>query len=586
MTPVIESNIKIKTYDFSPEKLNELKSDKRWINRPVVYVLHNDKWLYVWETSSAIWRMNEHGKTNKKNLKNIEIIFDDTFNKSAILDIEQNLIKLFNADWKFTLWNQNWWQSTMHDYYQREAYVSKIDIIWEKLKARKLCIKSIDVLRNSELFKYSPYNSLTEEQDAVSKAIIRDMIEKLSNNEEWLSIIKWWAWTWKTIVLVNMMYKLINAMNTSFDKAVDEDLDLSDYVQLVRDIQDFITIYKKWKPLKIAYVAQMDWLRDSIKVVFSKTKNWLKADMAKWPTQIVNDYYKTKEKFDIVFVDEAHRLCQYKNINRRWKYKEAAIKCWMNPEDYTCLDFILHCSKYRVLVYDDKQTVKWSDITPEQFKRSLRGVKPKIYELSTQMRCKWWDSYFNYVNDILNCKWWLKKQEVINWYEFKMYYDVDKMVKKIKELDNTYWLCRNVAWEAWPWNTKKKKIAEIKEKNLYDIEIWEYKYVWNTRVGWWIVSKNAINEIWCIHTVQWYDLNYVWIIFGQEIDYDEKNNEIIVDRSKFYDKYIKQWADDETFYDYILNAYKVVMTRWIRWCFVYAYNEWMRKYLSKFIDKA
>jgi hypothetical protein len=42
--------------------------------------------------------MNEHGKTDKKKLTNIEIIFDDTFNKSAILDIEQNLIKLFNAD--------------------------------------------------------------------------------------------------------------------------------------------------------------------------------------------------------------------------------------------------------------------------------------------------------------------------------------------------------------------------------------------------------------------------------------------------------------------------------------------------------
>ena len=40
-----------------------------------------------------------------------------------------------------------------------------------------------------------------------------------------------------------MMYKLINAMNTNFDKAVDEDSDLSDYVQLIRDIQNYINEY-------------------------------------------------------------------------------------------------------------------------------------------------------------------------------------------------------------------------------------------------------------------------------------------------------------------------------------------------------
>lgn len=585
MEHVINSKITIKTYDFSPKKLLELKSYKKWINWPVVYVLHNDNWLYVWETSSAIWRMNEHSKTNKKNLKNIEIIFDDTFNKSAILDIEQNLIKLFNADWKFTLWNQNGWQSTMHDYYQRELYVNKVGFIWEKLKARKLCDKSIDVLRNSELFKYSPYNALTEEQNIVSKSIIRDMIKTLSKWEEWVSIIKWWAWTWKTIVLINMMYKLINAMNTNFDKAVDEDSDLSDYVQLVHDIQEFIRVYKKWKPLKIAYVAQMDWLRDSIKVVFRDTKNWLKANMAMGPTHLVKDYYKKHEKFDIVFVDEAHRLCQYKNITWMWAYKKVAQKCWMRPEDCTCLDFIMHCSKYRVLVYDGEQTVKGSDITPEQFKHSLKWITPDYYELTTQMRCKWGNEYLNYVTDILNCKQWLKKQEMGNGYELKMYDNVDKMIKKIQKLDKEYWLCRNVCSESWQWKTKDMKRPEIIAKKLHDIEIWPYKYVWNTRVGWWIVSKDAINEIWCIHTVQWYDLNYVWLIFWKEIDYDEKTNQIVTNKNIFWWEYIKKWASDKQFHEYIINAYKVIMTRGIRWCYVYAYNEWLRRYLSKFIDK-
>lgn len=584
--PVANVPIRIKSYDFNEQWLQLLKQNDKGSNWPIVYVLHDNEDLYVGETSSAISRMNQHIQTEKRKFKKVEIILDDTFNKSAILDVEQNLIKLFNADWKYNLWNWNWWQSTSHDYYQREAYVSKIDLIWEKLKSLKLCNNWIDILRNSDLFKYSPYNNLTEEQEEVSKSIIYDMISTLSKWEEGVSIIKWWAWTWKTIVLINMMYKLIHAMNANFDKAVDEDSDYSEYIQLIHDIKKFINEYNNWEPLKIAYVSQMDWLRNTIKFVFSQTKNWLKWSMAKWPTHIASDYCDTHKKYDIVFVDEVHRLCQYKNITWMWAYKTTAKKCWMTPEDYTCLDFIMYWSKYRVLVYDDEQTVKWSDITPEQFKKSLLWVKTKNYELTTQMRCKWWKAYIDYVNDILRTKPWLQKQEMGNWYEFKIYDDADEMINKIKELDKEYGLCRNVCSESWQWKTKGKKRDEIKDNNLYDIEInWKW-YVWNTRVAWWLVSPNAINEIWCIHTVQWYDLNYVWLIFWKEIDYDEKTKQIVTNKDIFWWEYIKKQASNKQFHEYIINAYKVIMTRWIKWCYVYAYNEWLRKYLSRFIDKA
>ena len=584
MSPVKDSEIQIKSYDFSPVWLQLLKSENKWINWPVVYLLHNDKGLYVWETSSAISRMNEHGKTDKKKLTNIEIIFDDTFNKSAILDIEQNLIKLFNADWKYKLWNQNWWQSTMHDYYQREFYVSKVDKIWESLMKMKLSINPIEVLRNSDLFKFSPYNSLTEEQNNVSKSIIYDMINTLSKWKEWISIIEWWAWTWKTIVLINMMYKLINAMNTNFDKAVDEDSDLSDYVQLIRDIQNYINEYNNWKPLKMAYISQMEWLRKTLKFVFSKTK-WLSSKMVVWPLDIVNDVYKTREKYDIVFVDESHRLAQRKNIWWMWTFDAAARKCWMDPKESNVFDFIMHCSKYKVLVYDKNQTVKWSDITPEQFRKSLWSLEPKLYKLSSQMRCNWWESYINYVSDLLNCRKGLIKQNMDNDFELKMYYDADKMVNKIKELDKKFDLCRNVSWYSRDWISKWMKYDDIIKNGKEDIEINWKKYIWNTCLGWWITSKNAINEIWCIHTVQGYDLNYVWVIFWKEIDYDEVTNKIIINKNEVFDKYVKQWASDLKLEEYVLNSYKVLMTRWIKWCYVYAYNEWLRKYLSRFIDK-
>ena len=52
------------------------------------------------------------------------------FNKSAILDIEQNLIRMFYADTKFAsnngILNKNKGQSSNHNYYQREMYLNKL----------------------------------------------------------------------------------------------------------------------------------------------------------------------------------------------------------------------------------------------------------------------------------------------------------------------------------------------------------------------------------------------------------------------------------------------------------------------------
>ena len=38
----------------------------------------------------------------------------------------------------------------------------------------------------------------------------------------------------------------------------------------------------------------------------------------------------------------------------------------------------------------------------------------------------------------------------------------------------------------------------------------------------WILREGAVNEIGCVHTTQGYDLNYVAVIFGHEIDYDDE----------------------------------------------------------------
>ena len=119
-------NFSIVEYDFNENGKNKVYKEKRGKDWPVVYLNHNDKELYIGETQNIYKRFDQHLKNPvRKDLKVMNIIFDDEYNKSAILDIEQSLIQLCNADQKYKLQNLNGGQSEKHNYYQREKYINK-----------------------------------------------------------------------------------------------------------------------------------------------------------------------------------------------------------------------------------------------------------------------------------------------------------------------------------------------------------------------------------------------------------------------------------------------------------------------------
>lgn len=133
----------IKRFKIDSNNLNSfilnVESTPLGENWPVVYLLHNEnhvtasgsreKLLYIGESTSASRRMKEHFSSSNRNfpervkLNEADIVFDETFNKSAILDIEQELIRMFGADSSnYVLQNRNDGQSTQHQYYERDSY--------------------------------------------------------------------------------------------------------------------------------------------------------------------------------------------------------------------------------------------------------------------------------------------------------------------------------------------------------------------------------------------------------------------------------------------------------------------------------
>ena len=101
--------MEIRRFEFKDNGYNKLKEHPRGQNWPVVYLINDEKELYVGETTSAGSRFSQHLNSKdeeRRKLKEIRFVFDEEFNKSAILDIEQTLSA---PDILFKLWFElNW----------------------------------------------------------------------------------------------------------------------------------------------------------------------------------------------------------------------------------------------------------------------------------------------------------------------------------------------------------------------------------------------------------------------------------------------------------------------------------------------
>lgn len=547
---------------------------------PVVYLIYNEGEAYIGETCSLINRFSQHlSNPVRGRLRFISIIIDDEFNKSATLDIEQSLIQLFGAEGRYSLQNLNSGQSVKHDYYQREMYVNKLPTIWRELQVKGVVSKDYLELRNSPMFKFSPYMSLTQEQNEVCLDLLSDLLKKLSTNTSGTAIVHGSAGTGKTILAINLMFMLSTLSRASRDPSR-VTIGFSDEQLIVHELCEFL---KDNGEIRMALVVPMASLRKTLKFVFKKTRNGLKGSMVIGPSDVVSQYLKNGGKpFDVLLVDESHRLSCRRNITNYSSFDSTCRNLGMDPQNSSQLDWIMRCSKYRILFYDSDQTIKGSDISQSQFDRSISPEHLDLW-LTTQLRCKAGDEYLHYLDRVFKCR--QASMESIVDYDLRMFDDVGEMVSQIRSLDCEMGLCRNVAGYSWPWKTKGLDQDEIKERGIYDIDIEGQKYVWNMSNVEWILRKDSVNEIGCIHSIQGYDLNYVGVIFGREIDYDCRSNNIVVDLSKFYDVKVKSGVGLDRVREFIINSYKVMMTRGIRGCYVYACNSGMREYLQRFIPK-
>jgi DUF2075 family protein len=556
-------------YDFKKESLPKIEQNT-WVKNqwPLVYFIQSDskKLAYVGESTNAASRIKNHLVNPERcKLDKISIIGSDKFNKSATLDIESNLIQYITAEGTFELQNGNYGLIN-HKYYQQDLYKNLFKEVWNKLVEKKIVTKSLTEIENSELFKYSPYKSLNEDQYQSVLEILNGLASKKSNQ----IFISGSAGTGKTILATYLMKLLVTVVeNNQLEEFNDDEL---------REINYIKAFQTKYPNAKIGLVVAMTSLRESLENVFKKIPG-LKSSMIVNPS----DTFKLKDKYDLLIVDEAHRLRQYKNISWMGAFKKNNQKLGLDDSG-TELDWILANSKNQIFFYDSAQSVKPSDVDSKNFLKLLTNKSTLQLALKSQMRVNGGNNYIQFVDDLLHVKRSENSKYQEEKYELLIFDSFIDLHSELVKREHQFGLCRMIAGYAWQW-LSNPKLDPKPVSNVTDIDLDGLKFKWNSTDKDWINSENAFEEVGCIHTTQGYDLNYTAVIFGKEINYNKEKNVIEIDPKKYFDINGKKGiSDPEQLKSYIINIYKTIMYRGIKGTFIYAYNKELRDYFKQHIQ--
>ncbi len=555
--------VEVNRFAFTQAALDDIRNNAYASNHwPLVYVLSGGKkkFAYIGETTDTLIRMCSHLRDdNKKRLTSVHLISSERFNKSATLDIESSLIRYMAADGKFSLLNGNL-GLVDHNYYQKEdLYAPIFREVWNKLRREGVVEHSLEFIDNSDLFKYSPYKSLSFDQRQGLLGIMYALLDDQVNN----LVVQGGAGTGKSVLAI-FLFKLMHSdgSDVNFREFSDEEGELCDLLKRLK---------QHYKKPKMALVVPMTSFRNTLKKAFRHIAG-LSADMVISPSELA------KKKYDIIVVDESHRLRKRVNLGAYYgAFDKACVALGFDKGTCSEVHWVCKQSNKAVFFYDESQSIKPSDANPEDFDSLMAESATQVQALVSQFRVGGGNAYVDFVDALLNVRLQAGKQFSSRRYEFALFDSIEDMVSTIQQKNEKFGLSRLIAGYAWPWVSKK-------DEKLFDIKIKDTQLRWNNTNTDWINSKNSEQEVGCIHTTQGYDLNYTGIIFGEEITYDKARDEIVIDENKYFDRNGKQSIHDPAeLKKYILNIYKTIMLRGIKGAFVYACDDGLRDYLAEHI---
>ena len=378
---------------------------------------------------------------------------------------------------------------------------------------------------------------MLDEQKVVYEGIINTALKCMNDHKKRTVIVKGGPGTGKTVVAINLLSKLTN-----------EGL----FVQYTS---------KNSAPRNVYSKKLTGHRKTSVNNMFKGSGSYIDA-----PANII----------DTIICDEGHRLTAKTQLGPKVA-GENQIK------------EIINATLCSVFFIDERQRVTLTDIgSVDEIKKWANAMKSEIteMELLSQFRCNGSDGYLAWIDDVLEIRETANPDMTDIDYDIRIVDSPSEVRNLIIEKNKVNNKSRILAGYCWNWIKEGQN-----DTNCHDIKIGDFEMSWNLKnTTTFAIDENSIDEIGCIHTSQGLDFDYVGVIIGDDMRFE--NGHIITDASKRAStdqslKGIKKLEKDNPEKAYleadeiIKNTYRTLMTRGMKGCYVYCTDSKLGEYLKK-----
>lgn len=551
----------------SINKWKDTPYEKYLLRYPTVYIINDKKSgsnfeVYIGETADIRNRTRQHLNVDRKiktfwddfsvsNNSSMYVIGHELFNKSLTLDIENRLMQyLLSVDNVSRVHNSR--TNQQNEYFTSDKLDEIFSDIWKSLNKKNKALFPIEsIIKDSAIFKASPFHKLTQEQINAKEEILDKIKESVISNERGeLIVVEGEAGSGKTVLMSTLLYEI-----GKYNLDLDRDLD----IYLLVNHNEHLSIYNQ-------IVNKLG--------ISTKSKNIVSK-----PTSFINSHSSdSDEKVDVVIVDEAHLLLTQGKQSYQGKNH---------------LSDLLERAKVVVIVFDLKQVLTTEQIWELEklnYYFDNAKIKNNHIKLKNQMRINSDDETINWIRNFVD------NQTITNipydnkGYEIKIFDTPNELQKAIndKSQSTDSGISRMLATFDWQYKEKSPENG-----GYWRVVIDDWSMPWNYQLDVsrkqkklpWIEQNQSVDEIGSTYTIQGLDLNVSGVIIGPSVKY--RNGRIIFDEKSSANKKAtrRRTLEDGSkhyFSEMLLkNELNVLLTRGVNGLYIYAVDDRLREVLKK-----
>jgi len=574
---------KFSAYDFSIEDIKNRNIEEDYIeevaNKTCVYIQYTSdlKKFYVGESNRYLTntynsRFMEHinepatvsGNITHNKFDRVLIIISKYLKGNGDV-LETKLLKFMDTEY-LVIKDKELVNSRLNQVHAEElSYEIEEELfpkLWAFLKEKKFVKSDLEDVIKNPIKYYSPFGKIL---DNVQIRAIEKIVEAgLSDDNSAKLLIQGEPGTGKTFLTANAIFELIR-----LEKKVAIIVNQTSMAKIYTDLFKLVSKFSK------PFVGSLATFKNGLE----------RKDFS------IDDY-------SLLIVDEAHRL---KQPQGRHNYLPSTYTLDRNNMDFTELDIIEGYKKPLILMYDEFQLIRDSDIDIKKFKERVNEYTGyKKIELETQYRIKSSSkiaasNYTKGIRNILQLEESNFDKEIFNdGYKFKIVDSLEELVDEVKAKINASYINARILSGFY------KKWISKEDLTKYEWKASEYgvNLRWNTpndKLGKknWLkyttVKGLEFTEVGCIHIAQGMDLDYAAVIIGNDLDVEDVNGKIkLVGNSKYYHDTngipIQGTDDGSRLTEYIKKVYYILLTRGIHGTFVYIENPKVKKYFKELTE--